>query len=141
MKKIVYFLLIALCLPIGLMAQSVDDDLYFVPSKDKKEKKETTPEKKEPRKQVTTNIYTSPGTTVVVQDRKGKTRDVDEYNRRYDARENEFVMENDTLYISTMDQDIALEEGLSVGDTLEVSYTVTEDEPGINIASAITKIH
>ena len=45
MKKIVYFLLIALCLPIGLMAQSVDDDLYFVPSKDKKEKKETTPEK------------------------------------------------------------------------------------------------
>ena len=50
-------------------------------------------------------------------------------------------MENDTLYISTMDQDIALEEGLSVGDTLEVSYTVTEDEPGINIASAITKIH
>lgn len=41
MKKIVYFLLVALCLPIGLMAQSVDDDLYFVPSKDKKEKKET----------------------------------------------------------------------------------------------------
>lgn len=39
MKKIVYFLLVALCLPIGLMAQSVDDDLYFVPSKDKKEKK------------------------------------------------------------------------------------------------------
>ena len=27
MKKIVYFLLFALCLPIGLMAQSVDDDL------------------------------------------------------------------------------------------------------------------
>ncbi len=78
MKKIVYFLLIALCLPIGLMAQSVDDDLYFVPSKDKKEKKETTPEKKEPKRQVTTNIYTSPGTTVVVQDRKGKTRDVDD---------------------------------------------------------------
>ena len=34
MKKIVYFLLFALCLPIGLMAQSVDDDLYFIPSKD-----------------------------------------------------------------------------------------------------------
>ena len=56
MKKIVYFLLVALCLPIGLMAQSVDDDLYFVPSKDKKEKKET-PVRKEPKKQVT-NIYT-----------------------------------------------------------------------------------
>ena len=97
MKKIVYFLLFALCLPIGLLAQSVDDDLYFVPSKDKQEKKET-PVKKETKQQVT-NIYTSPGTTVVVQDRKGKTRDVDEYNRRYDARDNEFVMDNDTLYI------------------------------------------
>ena len=106
MKKIVYFLLVALCLPIGLMAQSVDDDLYFVPSKDKKEKKET-PVRKEPKKQVT-NIYTSPGTTVVVQDRRGRTRDVDEYNRRYDARDNEFVMDNDTLYIkekSTPDLD------------------------------------
>ena len=51
---------------------------------------------------------------------------------------------NDSVYHAqgvVMDQDIALEEGLSVGDTLEVSYTVTEDEPGINIASAITKIH
>ena len=54
MKKIVYFLLFALCLPIGIFAQSVDDDLYFVPSKDKQEKKET-PVKKEPKKQVTTN--------------------------------------------------------------------------------------
>ena len=51
MKKIVYFLLFALCLPIGLMAQSVDDDLYFIPSKDKQEKKET-PVKKETKKQV-----------------------------------------------------------------------------------------
>lgn len=47
-----------------------------------------------------TTVYTSPGnTTVVVQDRKGNTRDVDEYNRRYDSRENDFVMEDDTLYI------------------------------------------
>ena len=67
MKKIVFLLLIALCLPIGLMAQSYDDDLYFIPSK---EKEEPAPEKKEPvRRQATTNIYTSPGTTVVVQDR------------------------------------------------------------------------
>lgn len=102
MKKIVYFLLFALCLPIGLMAQSADDDLYFVPSKDKQEKK-TTPVRKEPKKQVT-NIYTSPGTTVVVQDRKGRTRDVDEYNRRYDARDNDFVMDNDTLYIREKSQ-------------------------------------
>ena len=65
MKKIVYFLLFALCLPIGLMAQSVDDDLYFIPSKDKQEKKET-PVKKETKKQVT-NIYTSPEGNLITQ--------------------------------------------------------------------------
>lgn len=98
MKKIVFLLLIALCLPIGLMAQSYDDDLYFIPSK---EKEEPAPKKKEPvRRQATTNIYTTPGTTVVVRDRKGNTRDVDEYNRRYDARDNDFEMEDDTLYIT-----------------------------------------
>ena len=61
-----------------------------------------------------------------------------------DATMNGFTMvtsKKDTLYISTMDRNIALEKGLLIGDTLEVSYTVTEDEPGINIASAITKIH
>ncbi len=98
MKKIVFLLLIALCLPIGLMAQSYDDDLYFIPSKE--EKKETVPVRKEPaQREVTTNIYTAPGTAVVIQDRKGNTRDVDEYNRRYDARDNDFEMDNDTLYI------------------------------------------
>lgn len=61
-----------------------------------------------------------------------------------DATMNGFTMvtsKKDTLYISTMDRNIALEKGLVIGDTLEVSYTVTEDELGINIASAITKIH
>lgn len=102
MKKIVFLLLTALCLPLGLMAQSFDDDLYFVPSK---EKEEPAPVKKEPvRRETTTNIYTTPGTTVVIQDRKGNTRDVDEYNRRYDARENDFEMENDTLYITEKDR-------------------------------------
>lgn len=53
-----------------------------------------------------TTIYSSPGsTTVVVKDRKGKTRDVDEYNRRYDSRNNDFVMENDTLYINEKEDD------------------------------------
>ena len=61
-----------------------------------------------------------------------------------DATMNGFTMvtsKKDTLYISTTDRNIALEKGLLIGDTLEVSYTVTEDEPGINIASAITEIH
>jgi hypothetical protein len=101
---------IAFCLvplPWMVSAQSIDDDLYYIPSKDKKEKKQ---EKKvtssAPTEEIVvksnapTTVYTSPGnTTVVVQDRKGNTRDVDEYNRRYDSRENDFVMEDDTLYI------------------------------------------
>lgn len=53
-----------------------------------------------------TTIYSSPGsTTVVVKDRKGKIRNVDEYNRRYDSRDNDFVMENDTLYINEKEDD------------------------------------
>ena len=38
MKKIVFLSLFALCLPWALSAQSVDDDLYYVPSKKKEEK-------------------------------------------------------------------------------------------------------
>lgn len=91
MKKIVFLSLFALALPlVGMMAQSNDDDLYFIPSK---EKQAPAPVKKAPEKRtVTTNMYTSPGTTIVVRDRKGNTRNVDEYNRRYDARDNEFAM-------------------------------------------------
>lgn len=99
MKKIVYFLLFVLCLPAGVMAQSVDDDLYFVPSKNKKEKEEVSTRKVDSEKKVI-SIYTSPGSTVVVNDRQGiSTRDIDEYNRRYEADENDFEMEHDTLYI------------------------------------------
>ena len=49
------------------MAQSVDDDLYFVPSKDKQGEERNDSSEEGTEKQVTTNIYTSPGTTVVVQ--------------------------------------------------------------------------
>ena len=35
MKKIVFLSLLALCLPWTLAAQSVEDDLYYVPSKKK----------------------------------------------------------------------------------------------------------
>lgn len=61
-----------------------------------------------------------------------------------DATMNGFTIvtrQNDTLRISTMDQDIALEGGLLLGDTLDVTYTMTKDEPGINIASTVKKIH
>jgi hypothetical protein len=78
-----------------MMAQTEDDDLYFVPSKKK------TITKTEVVKQVQavkpTTVVVQP--TVVVKDVKGNVRDVDEYNRRYTSRENTFSMDNDTLYI------------------------------------------
>lgn len=109
MKKIVFLSLLALCLPWTLSAQSVDDDLYYVPSKKKEEKveKKQTPagDAVVVKTNAPTTVYSSPGnTTIVVRDRKGNTRDVDEYNRRYDSRDNEFVLENDTLYIDEKDQ-------------------------------------
>ena len=44
MKKIVFLSLFALCLPWVLSAQSIDDDLYYTPSKNKEEKKEEVKE-------------------------------------------------------------------------------------------------
>lgn len=53
-----------------------------------------------------TTVYASPGnTTIVVKDRKGNIRDVDEYNRRYDSKNYEFSQENDTLYIDEKEYD------------------------------------
>ena len=95
MKKIVFLSLFALCLPWVLSAQSIDDDLYYVPSKKKEEK---TEKKKTPaadavvvKTNAPTTVYASPGnTTIVVKDRKGNIRDVDEYNRRYDSKDYDF---------------------------------------------------
>lgn len=46
MKKIVFLSLFALCLPWTLVAQSIDDDLYYTPSKNKEEKKEEVKQEK-----------------------------------------------------------------------------------------------
>lgn len=94
MKKNVIVLLVLACLPLWVVAQNTNDDLYFIPPK-KVEKKEETVEKKS----VATTGYVAPGTPIVVKDVKGNVRDVDEYNRRYTSRDNYFSMENDTLYI------------------------------------------
>ena len=101
MKKIVLASLMMVCLPYLAMSQSVDDDLYFIPKKKAEKKEEVKQEVKVvvPQKQNTTTVYAAPGSTVVVKDVKGKVRDVDEYNRRYTSRDNNFSMENDTLYI------------------------------------------
>ena len=103
MKKIVLFSLMMACLPLMMVAQNANNDLYFIPKK-KTEKKETNkgiPAKVviESEKKAPTTVYASPGSTVVVKDVEGNVRDVDEYNRRYTSRDNTFSMENDTLYI------------------------------------------
>ena len=46
MKKIVFLSLLVLCLPGVLSAQSIDDDLYYTPSKNKEEKKEEVKQEK-----------------------------------------------------------------------------------------------
>ena len=110
MKKIVFLPLIALCLPLALLAQSVDDDLYYVPTKKEKktvvEERNTTPaaETVVVKTNAPTTVYSSTGnTTVVVKDRKGNVRDVDEYNRRG-------IWAND-----------AAEDSLAGGDSTEVA--------------------
>ena len=99
MKKLALLSLLVVVLPYISMAQSVDDDLYFVP-KSKKEKKETTVTRTE---RVTTVTSTKTSKTIlddtpqevrftssgrfaspdVVLDAAGVERDVDAYNRRY----------------------------------------------------------
>ena len=97
MKTRLGILLLTACMPWLAMAQN--DDLYFVPKKEKKA--ETKTEVRQVTRQTTTTTTTtasvSPGTTVVVKDVTGKTRDIDEYNRRYTSRENTFSMQNDTV--------------------------------------------
>ncbi len=94
MKKIVKLLLIALCVSPMVMAQSYDD-LYYNPNK------KDTSVRKEEKKNVSDKTRTNVSTNVpvVVKDRKGNVRNVDEYNRRYDARDNDFKLQDDTLYV------------------------------------------
>lgn len=97
MKGKVFASLLLVCLPWLAVAQS-NDDLYFIPKKEKKaEKKERVGQA--PAEVSNTTVYAAPGSAVVVKDAAGRTRDIDEYNRRYTSRDNTFSMKNDTLYV------------------------------------------
>ena len=102
MKKNVLTSLLWMCLPVCMVAQNVNDDLYFIPKKQAEKKVEVT-QASHPATSVNRNsdtyVYNGKGTTLVVNDKKGYTRDVDEYNRRYSARDNQFTVQDDTLYI------------------------------------------
>ena len=76
MKKIVLTSLMMVCLPFLAVAQSVEDDLYFIPKKKAEKKEEVKQEVKVavPQKQNNTTVYAAPGSTVVVKDVKGNMR-------------------------------------------------------------------
>ena len=110
MKKVVFLSLLALCLPWMLAAQSVGDDLYYVPKKKTEQKEEKNANNSGMRRapenvivvetqKPVVSVASSGTTTVVVKDKKGNVRDVDEYNRRYDAKEYNFSQAEDTFYI------------------------------------------
>ena len=99
-KRMVLATLLAGGALLCLQAQNVEDDLYFTPSKKKEVKKEVkqvvTP-KATTQSTVIVSSDAPATTTIVVRDRQGKRRDVDEYNRRYESRKYDFAQENDTL--------------------------------------------
>lgn len=105
MKKIVWLSLIAMCFPLVGIAQSVDDDLYYTPKKEKVSSGQLETGRSVRENDGPTSVYVSPGTTVVVKDRKGNMRDVDEYNRRFTSRDNDFTINNDTLVIEEKSPD------------------------------------
>lgn len=98
MKSRIWASLLIACLPWLAMAQS-NDDLYFVPKKEKKTEQKKEVQSTPKQTSNNTTVYAAPGSTIVVKDVTGKTRDIDEYNRRYTSRDNTFSMQNDTLYI------------------------------------------
>ena len=99
MKKIVLASLILACLPYLSWAQSSDDDLYFIPKKKTENRVTTTQTVDQVIPKNNNRNYSSNNAPVVVRDASGRVRDVDEYNRRYSSKDNNFVMDNDTLYI------------------------------------------
>lgn len=96
MKNRIWVSLFMACLPWLAMAQS-NDDLYFVP---KKEKKTTVKKSSVTQKPLAgSTVSSAQAPVVVVKDADGKVRDIDEYNRRYTSRDNTFTSHNDTLYV------------------------------------------
>lgn len=90
-KKIIFLSLLALRLPGVFSTQSTDNGLCYVSSEKEEEKVEKRKTPTADAIMIETNasitVYASPDdTTIVVKDRGGNTRDVGEYNRRYNLR-------------------------------------------------------
>ena len=107
MKTRIHFLIALMSLPLVLVAQNEDDDMYFVPNKKAAKTEKVLNEDKLSRKNYTTmkrsadtNVGEKLNTETDVQYYTGNLRDVDEYNRRYSENSSlKARMVNDTLYI------------------------------------------
>ncbi len=123
MKKIAFISMWLVMLPWVVKAQTVEDDLYFVPKKNKK--KEVVQKQKTEQKSTISlqelkeqqNV-----SNIVVRDRNGNARDVDEYNRRYSAKQNTFSVVNDTLYIDEREDSDLEGEWINGFDGSEMDY-------------------
>lgn len=96
MKKIVFLMMLLGALPLSMMAQN-EDDLYFVPSKEKAtstdaniQSKSTvnTVKRSKPTTVVVTTPQNNPTTVIVRRSNNANARNVDEYNRRYSSTDN-----------------------------------------------------
>ena len=88
MKKIGWLIWIMALLPCLAMAQSPGDDVYFVPKKQKDDKKTEKVTAKSAGDVLNATQKKGNGVgTVVVRDYTGRTRDIDEYNRREYVKE------------------------------------------------------
>ena len=104
MKRNLLFWIAILMLPAVMMSQSVDDDMYFVPGKQKSSKQTVTLNSASSSTSVNRTIQ-STSAPVIVDDQDanadyhtGNLRDVDDYNRRGQVLTR---LVNDTLYIMT----------------------------------------
>lgn len=97
MRNIVLTSMLLVFLPLLAVAQS-NDDLYFIPKKNKETKKVEAVSKEVSARTVDASMSSS-APSVVVRDTKGNIRDVDEYNRRYTSRDNKFSSDGETLYV------------------------------------------
>lgn len=98
MKTKVMLLLALSALPLTMLAQSTDDDMYFVPGKKKAKTEKTV----KPIRVDSTPVESSGDADADYH--TGKLRNVDEYNRRGSSSDKVTTrLVGDTLYVSTVD--------------------------------------
>ena len=102
MRRKIQFLIVLLSVPLVFNAQTVDDDMYFVPSKNKVTETKTTVSKTtQPTTRQTLRVPVSRVDTVADY-HTGALRDVDDYNRR--GTKMAARLEGDTLYLDNVDE-------------------------------------